>query len=230
MTYVAILGSPNQTALMRIEAIDVIAADRVDASLYTGLTDPNKQKVATTATQFWDALRFLGDRVWPGYQRLEWPRTKATDATLAIDLATKSTSDWRNPINRPILGGTVASGSSGTLSVVSALAGNPQNYPDDFFNEGSIRIESGSNAFEIQTITDFAASSGTFTHGDFGSANDGASVTIVPPLHPQVQNAFVETCLSVAREDLGYSELRDMVHETVRKMMGRYLQRVFDVV
>ena len=237
MSYDATLGSPNQTALISHEALTAAIADRNDASLLAGKTDDQKKVIITTATVYWDAVWWQGVRLWPSYQRLEWPRRAGVFGTLAVDLASTEVAAHRDVFHRHTFGATVNSGTT-TEATITALAAKPEIYPDDWFNEGSIRIESGTGAdlYVTKRITDFVSSTGAITHEAFAGATTGKSVQIVPPLHPLVVQAFVELCITITREGSGYADIdrdkdpEDLTTRIVDAMMKKYRRRTFDAV
>jgi hypothetical protein len=234
MAFDAVLGSRTQNSLISVAQADAVVAERYSAGDWPS-TEADKQKLLTTASAYLDKFHCEGVRAWPGYQRGEWPRVRGVVPNLKVDLPVRGV-DHDSPIDRTLVGGTADSGGSDTAIIDATFASDKYNYPDDFFNDGALRIgQSGdANEYLIRTVSDFASSTGTFTVAAFAATvAAGTDFQVIEPLHPSVIHAVVDLALLIKREGAGFpTSEEDLI--TMNDIVGRDLWRVrrrtFDVV
>lgn len=159
---------------------DQYFSDRLAATDWTGASADDKARALLEATRRVDAFRFFNERYRRNPdQALQFPRNDVRTFAAGVDSA------------------------SATTIVDDAFAGKADIYPDDYFIGWAIEFRSGAHKGTVVLVTDFAASTGTFTFATLGSApSAGDSVAIIEKVPRNVKLA----CFEIAAWLLGGGE------------------------
>lgn len=221
MSLTTLVGGSTSDSYVTLVEANAYIASRPDSKNWNDSDYLERERLLRQATIDIDVFKFKGTKLFQGgeggglghslqssiydvinsgYQRLQFPR------------------NWQEYYS-----GNPDSGTTTTLVDASFSSANFTR-DDDFFNYGAIYIVYGTNKGESREISDYTASTGTFTVGTaFSNAIDITSqYIIVSPLDKYVKFATIEQALYLSN-NLELAELQQW------KMAGITARRIGDV-
>lgn len=177
MAIIATPTHPLADSYVTLAEANTYFTSRGDAALWTALTDAQKESQLKLATMQIDNNRFFGNPIFPTVnfyrdkQALKFPRTPAQ----------------RFDVN---------SVPDTTHVVINQVINQPQ-YPDDLWNKGAMVVIEGAGRGNTFSITDFVASTGTFTIENAGGVvlDETSDVYVIKPIETRVKQAVYEQVL-----------------------------------
>lgn len=184
MSLISTLSHPDAESYESVSYADTYFTKHPDGSRWTALTTTQKESFLKHASEILDTsyaftknkAKLLASGPWE--QRFRLP---------ASDHVT--------------FAGTATSGSTTTL-VCNDLT-NVDDYRDDYFNDGTLRLTSGNNIYHLSKISDFDVATGTITvETEFdNSISADIEFMIIMPLPANMRNAVCEMALEVVKGD-----------------------------
>lgn len=212
MAFIDALGARDQTSLLSVAEADTLAADSFDGTEWTGLTTAQKQGSLVEATRVLETFHFLGERVWPELQALQWPREGINEPDLRFEVQGHIHHSTLNRVLDREQRSITQEGSASDVTIVSASLIGQDYEPDDFWVNGSVRVEARGLATsdEVRRVADFDASTGTLTVAAFSAAiATGTALNLIQEIHPTVKQVVYHLALMVAREGAGWVDRKE---------------------
>lgn len=188
----SILGHSAQNSYVSVTNADAYFALHTEYDAWAQGTSDTKPRALITASRRIDGLKLRGSMLFPG-----GPTTLGDALSYGPESMTpisgKQGLQW--PIyEQGFVTGTADSATATTLVDASLIL--PNQFQDDYWIGGSIRITDGTDQWDHREITDFVAATGTLTVAGWTATPDTTSTYIlIPPLPWDFTAAVCEQAL-----------------------------------
>lgn len=155
---------------------------------WSTLATESREAALISAARQLDLLRYRGTRLYPfGSAVASGEGALGSEQALAFPRG-----------DHPYLNGSASSSSTATVLQAESLV-KPTTYPDDFFAGGSVYIRSGSNCFEMRSVSEYDAEAGevTLSSSFSNTIEAGSSYRLLYPIPLCVKRAQLAQTVSI---------------------------------